>query len=77
MFSSVVSFTIDYFLFAFWVLQRLVPNFFDNIPMLDHTQTIKTIIDNINVYNWNNAKELMIVKIMKYKGKTFRKEISL
>ena len=58
--------TIDYFLFAFWVLEKLVPHFLENIPNLEKTPLLKEIIQAIDIYNWNKAKEIWIVKIMNY-----------
>jgi hypothetical protein len=61
--------TIDYFLFSFWVLEKLVPNFSNNLPNLEPTPILKEIIQNIDIFNWNMAKEIWISRIMKYNKK--------
>lgn len=58
--------TIDYYLFAFWFLFKISPNFLEGLNEIDElkTQTLKNIIQNIDKLNWNKAKELWILKIM-------------
>lgn len=69
--------TIDNFLYAFWVAYKIEATFFERMPSLEHTETIKSIIMNINNLNWNQAKEFWITKIMKYNEKIANKEITL
>lgn len=69
--------TIDYMLFALWVLHRQVPNFINTLPQLEITVTIKKIIENIQEQKWNLARQLWIVDIMKYKEKPIRNTISM
>jgi len=68
--------TIDYFLFGFWILSQIVPNFIRNIPELEKTDALKNIVTNINIFNWNKVRELWIFEVI---GHNFRnlKSISL
>ena len=69
--------TIDNFLFSFWVLFKIVPDFIESKRLLNHTETIIEIIENIQNYNWNKAKELWILKVMLYNGTVKDNSISL
>ena len=59
--------TIDNYLFALWVLSKLMFNFetrFRNLkPELKNT--ILEIIQNIDIYNWDLARQLWYSKVMK------------
>ena len=57
--------TIDNYLFALWVLSKLIQNFNFNLPNLDHTSTLNEVVHNIDIYNWNNARQLWYTNIMK------------
>jgi hypothetical protein len=57
-------------MFALWVLFKQVPNFLTNIPLTEQTPILKDILLNIDLFNWNMAKQLWIVNIMKYDKKT-------
>ena len=61
--------TIDYFLFAFWILFKIKPNFLEQIPLLSQTKIIFEIVSNIDQLNWNLARELWIINIMNYQKK--------
>ena len=58
--------TIDYFLFALWVLYKKAPTFLNSSPTLEPEKTLKAIILYIDFLKWNEARELWIVNIMKY-----------
>ncbi len=65
--------TVDYFLFGFWVLSKIVHSRnFRNIPEINKTEVLKDIITNINVLNWNKVRELWIFNII---GNNERKRI--
>jgi hypothetical protein len=69
--------TIDNFLFAFWVLSRIVPNFIEKMPKLNHRDTLVYIITNIENYDWNKAKKLWIINVMKNEIDLEKKSLSL
>jgi hypothetical protein len=71
--------TIDYFLFAFWVMFKVNNDLIEGFKSYNNEQydIIKDIIDKIENHNWNKAKELWIIKIMKYKISSSIKNISL
>ena len=69
--------TIDNFLFAFWVLFKIVPDFFEKILPLDQRETIIEIVEKIQNNDWNEAKELWIIKVMKYNRRIKDGTISL
>jgi hypothetical protein len=50
--------TIDNFLYGFWVAFKTNNIFWEQIPLLKHTEKIKLIIMSINNLEWNTAKEL-------------------
>jgi hypothetical protein len=39
--------TIDSFLFALWVIKQLIPDLIQNLPKLEETKVLETIIKNI------------------------------
>ena len=49
------TWTMDYFLFALWVLHRK-PMFLSSVSNLQPTATIKTIIGKIEKLEWNTAR---------------------
>ena len=57
--------TIDNYLFAFWVLSKLKSNFIETLSELEHAEALKEIIHNIDIYNWNNARQIWYTKVMK------------
>jgi hypothetical protein len=62
--------TIDNYLFAFWVMSQIVPNFLERLPPLEQTIAIKTIVNNIDTKDWNMAEKLVHFKnAEKYKNK--------
>jgi hypothetical protein len=64
--------TIDNLLFAFWVASKVNPSFLQQIPLLNNTEAIKSIVAKIDNLEWNDAKELWILNIMKYDEKEKR-----
>ena len=64
-------------MFAFWVLEKLLPDFSENIPDLEKTPLLKEIIQAIDIYDWNKAKEIWIVQIMKYTNIPIQNTISM
>jgi hypothetical protein len=69
--------TIDNLLFAFWVASQIEISFMEHIPLLNQTETIKSIVSNINCLKWDEAKELWINNIIKYDKNIKDKTISL
>ena len=57
--------TIDYYLFCFFILYKTMPRFIETIPELEPTIFLKEIIKSIDALDWNKAKEIWILKIMK------------
>jgi hypothetical protein len=49
--------TIDNYLFAFWVMSQIVPNFLERLPPLEQTIAIKTIVNYIDTKDWNMARQ--------------------
>ena len=69
--------TIDYFLFALWVLDKMYPAFLNLLPVIELSDILKKIINNIDLLNWNTARHLWIVEIMKYSKEPRNLRISL
>jgi hypothetical protein len=67
--------TVDYYLLSFWILPQIDTAFTFKIPKLQQTDSLISIINNIEKGNWNKAKEIWIVNIMKYSSE--QKIISL
>lgn len=57
--------TIDNYLFALWVMSKLMPLFNDAIPKLVHTEAILDIIKHIDQYDWDFARQIWYEKVMK------------
>ena len=57
--------TIDNYMFSLWVLSKLIPEFFSRLTQHNHSTILTEIIHNIDNYNWNNAKMLWYIDIMK------------
>jgi hypothetical protein len=57
--------TIDNYLFSFWVLNQIIPNFIAKFPKLEQTNKIGEIITNIANNEWNRARQNWYSKIMK------------
>jgi hypothetical protein len=69
--------TIDYFLLALWVLNKKKPNIFDIILDLNVRESIKNIIEAIEKLNWDKAREIWIVNVMKYDKNPIENTISM
>jgi len=69
--------TIDYFLFGFWALSAIIPNFVRNIPELEKTESLRRIIFNIDNLNWAKVREIWISNIMNRNGGQTRRSLSL
>ena len=57
--------TIDNHLFSLWVLSKLVPSFKENIPKLQNTHSLIELIEKIDSYEWDRARQIWYTKIMK------------
>lgn len=66
--------SIDYYLFAMWYLNKQKATLLSEIGLYEKLENIITNIDN---YNWDRARELWIVDIMKYDKKPSRNSISM
>ena len=62
--------TIDNYLFAFWVLSRLISDFQEKIPQLVHTRAIKEIIKEIENFEWDKARQIWYETVMQESLKT-------
>ena len=56
--------TIDNYLFSFWVLNKIIPNFEVKLPELEQSNQLKEIFTNIEKKNWNEARKIWYTKIM-------------
>jgi hypothetical protein len=69
--------TIDYFLFAFWVLNYEKPKLIDTIADKKLKDNIKKIVQNIEKLEWDDAKQHWLVSVMKYNENPVSNTISL
>ena len=69
--------TIDYYLFAFWLQFKIIPDFLSKIPKIETTSSILDIIQLIDQINWDGAKEIWINKIMRLSENPVRNTISM
>jgi hypothetical protein len=67
--------TIDNFLFAFWVLSKIKINFFDLHPQNEIKEIALKIINQIDIYDWDRARQTWYVDVLK--GKFKNQTISL
>ena len=65
--------TIDNYLFGFWILYKIMPNFVERIPKPEQSEFIKEIIHKIDDYQWDNARKIWYLNIMKKKISNKRK----
>jgi hypothetical protein len=62
--------TIDNYLFAFWVLKKIIPYFEKRLPQQsiqsinEQSIQLKEIISNIKNKNWYGARQIWYTKIM-------------
>ena len=68
--------TIDNYLFAFWVMSQIVPNFLERLPPLEQTIAMKTIVNNIDTKDWNMARQNWYTLIMKKNIRTNEERIN-
>ncbi|CAF1031356.1 unnamed protein product [Brachionus calyciflorus] len=59
--------TIDYLLLSFWYAAQLKNTFLDSIPEFEPKMIIKLIVKKINDLKWDEARQLWIERIMKFK----------
>jgi hypothetical protein len=69
--------TIDYFLLAYWVLNKIKPHYIDSIADLELKNRITKIIEKIDLFDWNMAREEWIVGVMKYDKSPIANTISM
>jgi restriction endonuclease S subunit len=67
--------TIDNFLFAFWVLSKIKINFFDLHSQNEIKEIALKIINQIDIYDWDSARQTWYVDVLK--GKFKNQTISL
>lgn len=58
--------TIDYLLLALWVINKINSNFINSLSSKGPTLIIKQIIEKIEIFDWNTARQLWIVNVMKF-----------
>ena len=57
--------TIDNYLLAIWYLSKIMPNFHNRIGTFKNKVTLIKIIENIDILNWDYARQLWFTEIMK------------
>ena len=57
--------TIDYYLLSFWVMNYLIKDFKKAMPALEHTTSIINIINNIEIGQWDMARQIWYSDVMK------------
>ena len=57
--------TIDYYLFAFWVLKQIIPTLIEKMAPGELTNNIKEIVNHIDNNDWDQAKLTWLLKVMK------------
>ena len=64
--------TIDNYLLALWYLSKIIPNFHNQIGTLKNKAALIKIVYNIDLLNWNYARQLWFTSIMKldFRNKT-------
>lgn len=70
--------TIDYLLFSIYVIKiKLAVDIRDIFPNFEHLNVINRIIGAIHGLNWNSARELWVVEVLKLNQTPIRKTLSL
>ena len=59
--------TIDNYLFAFWVLSQLIPFFTKSFKNHEHNLSILKIIEKIDLFHWDMARQIWYTEVMKMK----------
>jgi len=57
--------TIDNYLLAIWYLIKIMSNFHNRIGTFKNKVALIKIIENIDILNWNYARQLWFTEIMK------------
>jgi hypothetical protein len=57
--------TIDNYLFALWYLSKIMPSFHNRIANINNKTALMEVIENIEIHNWDFARQLWFTKIMK------------
>ena len=57
--------TVDYLLLGIWTISQLKANFVLELPRISITEEVVKIIELIDKNDWNNAKKLLILDILK------------
>jgi hypothetical protein len=68
--------TIDNFLFAFWVMSEIIPAFLEKIQLNETTNAIKEIVSHIDSNNWDKAKQILFLKVMRKDIRKYKRSIS-
>lgn len=58
--------TIDYYLFAFWVLSKLKPNYLDYYVNNKNVVELKKIIKYIDKNDWENSRKIYVTQVMNF-----------
>jgi len=67
--------SIDYYLLALWYLFKIKYLFFsDNIPLI---RNLRSIVNDIDIYEWDKAREKFILNILNYNEAITNRTISL
>ena len=69
--------TIDYYLFAFWLQNKILPDFISKIPNINKCSLIVRIIEQIDMIKWNEAKEIWVNEVMQLMEEPKKNSISL
>jgi hypothetical protein len=62
--NMIITFTIDNYLFALWYLSKIMPSFHNRIANINNKTALMEVIENIEIHNWDFARQLWLTKIM-------------
>ena len=68
---------IDNLMFGMWVVSKLQHNFFTLIPIIQETPILLEIIRHIDNIQWNLAKQMWVVEMMRYNHPVINRQINL
>jgi hypothetical protein len=71
-----LTLVVDYALFSFWILSEIKPDCF-NSEIFPISLIRVCLNENINVNNWNNAKDIWIKGVLKWRKPIYQSTLSL
>jgi hypothetical protein len=69
--------TIDYYLFAMWILNKIHPIFIESLHNKEITAALKKIIRFVDVNKWDLVRQVLVIEVLKKTETTASYEISL